>query len=112
MPNAVLSLATPLLVTALLACSGDPKDDTDTDTDLTPVCLPEDDKDGDGFCPPEDCDDDNLNVYPGANEIPYNNRDDDCDGDDLMDVDGDGFNTIVLPASSAGAIFQTASDTG
>ena len=27
-------------------------------------------------------------------------------------VNGDGFNTIVLPASSAGAIFQTASDTG
>ena len=31
-------------------------------------------------------------MYPGANEIPYNNRDDDCDGEDLMDFDGDGFN--------------------
>jgi len=76
----------------VIACNGGDTDDSDTDTDVGPVCLAENDADGDGYCPPEDCDDTNLNVYPGAAEIPYNNRDDDCDGQDIMDADGDGFN--------------------
>jgi len=42
-------------------------------------------------CDGEDCDDYNSNVYPGATEIPYDNIDQDCDGSDLTDIDGDGF---------------------
>ena len=38
-----------------------------------------------------DCDDDDAAVYPGAEEIPYNGIDEDCDGADLCDVDGDGY---------------------
>ena len=30
-------------------------------------------------------------IYPGADEIPYDGIDQDCDGVDLVDVDGDGF---------------------
>ncbi|MCK6503782.1 hypothetical protein L6R53_10350 [Myxococcota bacterium] len=38
-----------------------------------------------------DCDDRDEAVYPGASEVPYDGIDQDCDGDDLTDVDGDGF---------------------
>jgi hypothetical protein len=80
-----------ILVLTLAACNGSDDETSDTDTDITPSCTAEEDGDGDGVCVPEDCDDTNQNVYPGAPEIPYNNRDDDCDGADLTDVDGDGF---------------------
>ena len=33
----------------LIACNGKTDDDSDTDTDVGPVCLPENDADGDGF---------------------------------------------------------------
>jgi hypothetical protein len=33
-----------------------------------------------GDCGPEDCDDDNPLIFPGAGEICHNNVDDDCDG--------------------------------
>ena len=52
----------------------------------------ESDLDGDGHASPEDCDDDNPEVHPGAAEVPYNGTDDDCDAatpDD--DLDGDGY---------------------
>jgi hypothetical protein len=52
--------------------------------------LPED-RDGDGYPPPADCDDDDEDVHPDAVDIPYNGRDEDCDGADLTDVDGDGW---------------------
>jgi len=38
-----------------------------------------------------DCDDGDDGVYPGADEIPYDQVDQDCDGYDLSDVDGDGY---------------------
>jgi len=38
-----------------------------------------------------DCDPDDGDAFPGAAEIPYDGIDQDCDGDDLVDVDGDGF---------------------
>jgi len=41
--------------------------------------------------PDGDCDDDDATVYPGAPETPYDGVDQDCDGDDLCDVDEDGF---------------------
>ena len=38
-----------------------------------------------------DCDDTDEDIYPGAEEVPYDGVDDDCDGSDLTDVDGDGY---------------------
>ena len=51
----------------------------------------EDDVDGDGWEAPDDCDDTRDEVYPGAVEVAYDGVDQDCDGSDLVDVDGDGW---------------------
>ncbi|MFH1468149.1 MAG: putative metal-binding motif-containing protein [Pseudomonadota bacterium] len=50
-----------------------------------------DDADGDGYPTPGDCDDDDPDIHPDAVDIPYNGIDEDCDGVDLTDVDGDGW---------------------
>ena len=53
-----------------------------------------DDMDGDGYSPDQgDCDDENPDVNPGADEVPYDGVDNDCAGGDLMDADGDGYDT-------------------
>jgi Putative metal-binding motif len=54
------------------------------------------DGDGDGFDFPEDCDDGDALVHPGADEAPYDGVDQDCDGDDIRDVDEDGFEAEVV----------------
>ena len=52
------------------------------------------DRDGDGFSPEQgDCDDDDAGRFPGNDEIPYDGIDQDCDGFDLTDVDGDGWDS-------------------
>ncbi|MBW2738339.1 MAG: PASTA domain-containing protein, partial [Deltaproteobacteria bacterium] len=60
-----------------------------------PCCT---DNDGDqyyvegGNCGLIDCDDNDAGVNPGATEVPYNGKDDDCNAqtpDD--DLDGDGY---------------------
>jgi len=52
------------------------------------------DNDGDGFTESEDCDDNNASINPGAQEIPNNAVDEDCDGIALIiDQDMDGFNS-------------------
>jgi hypothetical protein len=52
------------------------------------------DNDLDGFTEEEgDCSDYSPSIYPGANEVPYDDTDQDCDGYDLTDVDGDGFDS-------------------
>lgn len=43
-----------------------------------------------------DCDDLDPSVNPLAAEIPYDTIDQDCDGDDLIDVDGDGYPSVVV----------------
>ena len=50
-----------------------------------------DDGDGDGHYDLTDCNDDDAGIYPGAIELPYDGVDQDCDGNDLVDVDGDGY---------------------
>lgn len=42
--------------------------------------TPGQDNDGDGFSPPEDCDDNNVLVNPSIPEDPFNGIDDNCDG--------------------------------
>lgn len=49
------------------------------------------DQDGDGYVFAEDCNDQNDEIYPGADEIAYDGIDQNCDGLDLLDDDGDGF---------------------
>ena len=49
------------------------------------------DDDGDGYYDTTDCDDGDATIHPGATETPYDGIDQDCDGEDLVDVDGDGF---------------------
>ncbi|TVQ86363.1 MAG: hypothetical protein EA397_20295, partial [Deltaproteobacteria bacterium] len=42
-----------------------------------------------------DCDDDDANIFPGADEIPYDRIDQNCDGFDLVDADGDDYPGIL-----------------
>ena len=57
-----------------------------------PTTLEDDgDRDGDGWLDEEDCDPFNADAYPGAPDPYGDERDQDCDGGDGVDVDGDGF---------------------
>jgi len=68
--------------------------DTDTDTDVGPV-----DSDGDGVHDGADCEPEDATVYPGAEDIPYDGIDQDCDGLDLTDADGDGYDAEQVGGS-------------
>jgi len=83
-------VTTTLLVSlALFACGAD---DTDTATEDSAYVDDRPDRDGDGVPYEDDCDPDDPWTYPGANDIPYDGKDNDCLGDgDLVDVDGDGY---------------------
>jgi large repetitive protein len=84
-------------------CDGDIDEDTAVDV-LTWFA----DTDGDGFgdaatsdidcnaasgwvSDDTDCDDTNADAWPGATEVAYDGIDQSCDGSDLCDVDGDGY---------------------
>ena len=76
--------------------SGDPSivDVDGTRSDMGAYGGPDadaDDGDGDGHYDITDCNDDDAGIYPGAVELPYDGVDQDCDGSDLSDVDGDGY---------------------
>ena len=57
------------------------------------------DEDGDGYdtldAGGDDCDDDDLDTYPGATDQWYDGVDSDCLGNDDYDQDGDGYQTEV-----------------
>jgi len=68
---------------------------TDCD-DTDPVLNPGDeDEDGTTSCD-GDCDDGDPGTLPGAPEVPYDGVDQDCDGSDLTDVDGDGYDAEAV----------------
>ncbi len=46
-----------------------------------------------------DCDDTDATIYLGAEEIPYDGIDQDCDGTDLCDADLDGFDALECAGS-------------
>jgi hypothetical protein len=61
---------------------------------LIVACKGKRDYDGDGWSEPEDCDDGNALIYPGAEEVAYDGLDQDCSGGDLVDRDGDGYQAV------------------
>ncbi|MEZ4321336.1 MAG: putative metal-binding motif-containing protein [Myxococcota bacterium] len=73
------------------------------------------DTDEDGYATPEDCDDDDPDIHPGATEICGSNVDEDCDGTlapltGFLDLDGDGWG-IPAPGVMCGTA-GTATRTG
>ena len=79
-----------------LAC-GDKDETSPEDTDVTVEdtgCDMSVDADCDGWADADDCDPNDAYTYPGANDIPYDGKDNDCAGDgDLTDFDGDGYDS-------------------
>jgi hypothetical protein len=67
-------------------CDGVADEAFDLDGDGVATCGP----DGQAGTADDDCDDTDSASWPQAPEIPYDGVDQDCDGADLVDVDGDG----------------------
>jgi len=108
------------LLLALAGCPEPPaKDDTSQPPD-TATSTPMD-EDGDGFSPPEDCDDTERSVNPLAAEV-CNAADDDCDGEideDAVDQgtwyadqDEDGYGDAMAPVQGCEQPDQTSAIPG
>jgi len=69
----------------------DVSDDDVSDDDVSDDDTAAVDVDGDGYTDEIDCNDNDASIHPGATETPYDGVDQDCDGTDLTDVDGDGY---------------------
>jgi hypothetical protein len=105
------SLFLALSASVILGCSN--KLDGDTgDTDRTPpddTDIPAEDRDGDGSYTPDDCDDDDPTVYPGATEL-CDGKDNDCDEiipEEETDKDGNGVvecEEVCDPSAGAGSV--------
>jgi hypothetical protein len=83
-----------LVAVAACACACAPEE-VDTDTSVPLACEVDQDGDGVDGCDPLgvvlDCDDTNPRAAPGFEEVPYDGVDNDCDGRDVLDIDGDGY---------------------
>jgi uncharacterized protein (TIGR03382 family) len=95
-------------------CNGTDDDcDGEIDNDAVDSLSWYTDSDGDGYGDPStelldcdavtgavedgtDCDDTDQQVNPGQEEVPYDGIDNDCDGADLTDADGDGYNGVEV----------------
>ena len=82
-----------LSLVLLAACGGKDPDSVNTGDDTSP--NGDTDADGDGYVDldagGDDCDDTDEYNNPGADDVPYDGKDQNCDGADLTDVDGDGY---------------------
>ncbi len=81
------------------AGSGDDKDDDDDDDVVV-------DADRDGFAAPEDCDDFNNTIHPGARERSYDRVDSNCDGEELPLLGDDQYaaGLVLIDVDEDGAI--------
>ncbi len=71
----------------------------------------DEDGDGDGASASVDCDDSDPNIYPGAEEVPYDGKNNDCDAstpDD--DLDGDGFGINLDCDDEDASVFPSADE--
>jgi hypothetical protein len=87
------------VIAALVACATGQEQPDDVSVVQGTAGL---DADNDGIATPEDCDDADPSIKPGAKEI-CNGKDDNCDGkiDEDFDADGDGFATCSTSTKAA-----------